>query len=104
MPWYLKLGLGLGAAFATVKATAGAVSHDRVWNAQTLRWAGVLLVFLVGCGLSSYYVHIYSEQDDEPDDSVTSSGLTVTPVRRPSVLRFQARVHRLHEPIGRPLA
>jgi hypothetical protein len=77
MPWYLKLGLGVGAAFATVKATAAAVSHERVWNGQTLRWAGILLILLVGCGLASYYVHVYGEEDEEPDDSVTSSRLTV---------------------------
>ena len=97
MPWYLKLGLGLGAAFATVKATIGAVSHERVWNAQTLRWVGVLLVFLVGCGLASYYVHIYGEQDEEPDDNVTSTSLI-----NPLLLRFQAGVYSLHEHIGCP--
>src|SRR5690242_17596999 len=74
MPWYLKLGLGGGAAFATVKATMAAVSHERPWNAQTLRWAGILMILLVGCGLASYYVHVYGEQDDDQEDeSLTSS-------------------------------
>src|SRR5882672_11442137 len=59
MPWYLKLALSGGAAFATVKATAAAVSGQRAWNAQTLRWAGIVLVLLVGCGLASYYYHLY---------------------------------------------
>jgi preprotein translocase subunit SecG len=77
MPWYLKLVLGVGAAFAVVKATAGAVSHDRVWNAQTLRWTGILLVLLIGCGLASYYVHTYGEEDEEQDDNLTSSSLIV---------------------------
>ena len=73
MPWYLKLVLGGGAAFAIVKATASAVSHDRVWNGKTLRWAGILLVLLVGCGMASYYVHLYGEQDeDQQDESLTS--------------------------------
>ena len=86
MPWYLKLGLGAGAAFATVRATMAAVAHERAWNAQTLRWAGILVVLLVACGLASYYVHIYGEQDEEPDDSVTSSWMV--PVgRASSVLR-----------------
>src|SRR5690242_20993227 len=98
MPWYLKLVLGTGAAFATVKATAGAVSHDRVFNGQTLRWLGLLLVFLAGCGLSTYYVHIYGEQDDEEDDSVTSS------LTNRSVLRLQAGVYGFHEHIGGPRA
>ena len=74
MPWYLKLGLGGGAAFATVKATMAAVSHERPWNGQTLRWAGILLILLVGCGLASYYVHVYGEEDDDQqDESLTSS-------------------------------
>lgn len=74
MPWYLKLVLGGGAAFATVKATSAAVSQDRGWNSQTLRWVGILLVLLVGCGLATYYVHVYGEEDeDQEDESLTSS-------------------------------
>ena len=73
MPWYLKLALGCGAAFAGVKATIGAVSHERVWNGQTLRWTGILLILLIGCGLASYYFHVYGEQDDEEEDSVNSA-------------------------------
>jgi len=74
MPWYLKLVLGGGAAFATVKATAAAVSNERSWNGQTLRWIGVLLLLLLGCGLVTYYYHLYGEEDEEDEDqSVTSS-------------------------------
>ena len=68
MPWYLKLGLGGGAAFAVVKATAAAVSGQGAWNARTLRWLGILLVLLIGCGLSSYYVHLYGEEDEDEQD------------------------------------
>ncbi len=75
MPWYLKLGLGVGAAFATVKATAAAVSHERSWNRGTLRWAGILLLLLIGCGLASYYFHVYGEQEEEQDDESVTSGL-----------------------------
>jgi hypothetical protein len=75
MPWYLKLGLGGGAAFAAVKATAASVGGQPAWNVRTLRWLGILLVLLVGCGLSSYYVHLYGEQDenDEQQDPQISS-------------------------------
>ena len=86
MPWYLKLGLGLGVAFATVRATAGAVSHERAWNGQTLRWAGILLALLVGCGLASYYYHVYGEQDEEQDDQSLTSSL-VEPVVPVEVMR-----------------
>jgi hypothetical protein len=72
MPWYVKLALGGGAALATVKATAAAVSGERAWNGQALRWAGILVALLVGCGLASYYVHVYDEEDEE-EESVTSS-------------------------------
>lgn len=75
MPWYFKLVLGSGAAFATVKATAAAVNGDKVWNFRTLKWAGILLAVLVGCGLSSYYYHLYEEQQDDQDDTVSSGGV-----------------------------
>ena len=32
MPWYLKLGLGTGVAYAAVKATAAAVAQERDGN------------------------------------------------------------------------
>ena len=79
MPWYLKLVLGGGAAFSTVKATSAAVSHDRGWNGQTLRWAGILLALLVGCGLASYFSHVYGEQDEDQEDESLTSSLVMTP-------------------------
>ncbi|MGA3259666.1 MAG: hypothetical protein ABSE35_12365, partial [Bryobacteraceae bacterium] len=47
------------------------VSGERAWNGKTLRWLGILLVLLVGCGLASYYVHQYVEpaDDDQQDNS-----------------------------------
>src|ERR1035438_1090939 len=65
MPWYLKLGLGGGAAFAAVKATSAAVSGAHSWNAGTLKWFGILLLLLTACGLASYYCHMYLETDEE---------------------------------------
>jgi hypothetical protein len=65
MPWYLKLGLGAGAALAVVMATASAVSQERAWNGRTLKWFGILLVLLLGCGLASYYCHLYLEDDGD---------------------------------------
>ena len=73
MPWYLKLVLGTGAAFACVKATAAAVGGAAAWNGGTLKWCGILLALLIGCGLASYYVHVYGEEDEQDqEDSVTS--------------------------------
>jgi 4-amino-4-deoxy-L-arabinose transferase-like glycosyltransferase len=65
MPWYLKLGLGAGAAFACVKATAAAVSRDHAWNSGTVKWFGIALALLLVCGLVTYYYHVYGETDDE---------------------------------------
>jgi hypothetical protein len=72
MPWHFKLALGAGAAFAVVKATAAAVSHEHPWNGRTLRWLGIMVALLVGCGLASYYCHMYLEGDDEDDQQESS--------------------------------
>ncbi len=81
MPWYLKLGLGGGAAFAAVKATAAAVSGPTAWNGGTLKWLGILLVLLIGCGLTSYFVHLYGESDEEDQDQDQTMSL---PSMRPA--------------------
>jgi hypothetical protein len=79
MPWYLKLGLGGGAAFAAVKSTAAAVGGQPAWNGRTLKWLGILLVLLVGCGLSSYYVHLYGESDEDQDQDQGVTSRVVQP-------------------------
>jgi hypothetical protein len=80
VPWHLKFLLGGGAAFCVVKATAGAVAGERAWNGKTLRWFGILLALLVGCGLASYYVHLYDE-NDEDDQQDNSAVLRFVPRR-----------------------
>jgi hypothetical protein len=87
MPWYLKLGLGAGAAFSVVKATAAAVSHDRAWNGSSIKWLGITLALLLGCGLAAYYYHVYAEADEQ-DEEDTQTSETVQPLRAP---RVQAR-------------
>ena len=73
MPWYLKLGLGAGAALAVVNATKAAVEGARGWNAGSLKWFGIAIALLIGCGLASYYFHVYGESDEEQqDDTITS--------------------------------
>ena len=73
MPWYLKLGLGAGAAYAVVRATMAAVAGPGGWNGGSIKWFGILLALLIGCGLATYYYHLYAEGDEEQDDSQTSS-------------------------------
>ena len=82
MAWPLKLVLGAGAAFCTVKATAASVGGGHAWNGRTLRWLGLLLVLLVCCGLASYYVHLYVEPEDE-DDQPGDSAMLAAPSRAP---------------------
>ena len=72
MPWYLKLGLGGGAAIAAVRATMCAVSGASAWNGGTLKWLGIMLALCLGCGLASYYYHLYGESEDEQDEDTTS--------------------------------
>jgi len=74
MPWHFKLALGVGVAFAMVKATAAAVAHEHPWNGRTLRWLGIMVALLVGCGLASYYCHMYLEGDNEEDQQESSLG------------------------------
>jgi hypothetical protein len=72
MPWYLKLGLGTGVAYATVKATAARVAQEPAWNRRTLKWFGAMLAQLVVCGVVTYYYHLYGEEDDRQDEQGTS--------------------------------
>jgi hypothetical protein len=73
LPWHIKLVLGGGAAFCTVKATASAVDSKACWNGKTLRWLGLALMLLIGCGLASYYAHVYLEEDDPEQDQDNSA-------------------------------
>jgi hypothetical protein len=72
MPWYIKLVLGAGSAFAVVKAAAAAMAGEQPWNRATLRWAIILLALLTCCGLASYYVHLYGEQDEDEEQTQQS--------------------------------
>jgi hypothetical protein len=81
MPWYLKLALGAGAALAVVNATKAAVDGPHGWNAASLKWFGITLALLIGCGLASYYFHVYGESDEEQqDESITSQAQFARPV------------------------
>jgi hypothetical protein len=95
MPWYLKLGLGAGAAFACVKATAASVGGEHAWNGGTLRWFGILLALLLGCGIATYYVHVYGEVDEQDEeDSVTSQLILRRDASVPAVRTIDAAIYR----------
>ena len=67
VPWPVKLGLGLAAAYSVVRATAASVSGERAWNGQAVRWLGLTIALLAACGYASYYAHLNLEDTDEED-------------------------------------
>jgi predicted outer membrane lipoprotein len=89
LPWWIKLGLGLAAAYGVVRATAASVSGDRAWNGQTLRWLGVTLAVLAACGYASYYAHMNLEDTDDEDQQAdtTISRMRIPPAKVGSTQR-----------------
>ncbi len=77
MPWYWKLVLGGGAAFAATRATAAAVSEKQAWNGRVRRWCMLLVLLLVACGLATYYAHIYFESDEDQQDEGVEPGVAL---------------------------
>jgi hypothetical protein len=73
MAWYIKLPVGMLMAYAIVRATAAAMSEDRVWTARTLRWTGVVVVLAILAGLATYYAHLYEGDDDDNEPQTTTS-------------------------------
>ena len=67
LPWWVKLGLGLAAAYCVVRAAAAAVSGEHAWNGQTVRWLGLMLAVMAACGYAAYYAHLNLEESDETD-------------------------------------
>jgi hypothetical protein len=74
-PWYFKLALCSGAAFATVKATAAAVSREPAWNTGTLKWFGILLAILIACGLVTLWVHRNLEDDGSGQEENSTAAI-----------------------------
>ena len=75
LPWTVKLGLGLAAAYGVVRATAASVSGDRAWNGQTVRWLGLTVAVLAACGYASYYAHLNLEEDGRERPAAGHCGL-----------------------------
>jgi len=90
MPWYLKLGLGVGAAYASVKATVAAVAQERAWNGGSLKWLGIMLALLLGCGVATYYYHLYGESDEQ-DEGDTQTSALIAPLGYNSARLHSAR-------------
>lgn len=72
MPWWLKLALGTGIAYAVVRATAAAVAGAAAWNAGTVKWCALMLTLMAGCAVANYYCNLYGEELDQQDGGDTS--------------------------------
>jgi len=103
MAWYWKLGIGLAAAYAVVKATAAALTAERAWNGRTLRWLAALLALAAAAGLVTYYYHLYEPGDEEQPETQACAALPYcatgdssacncasVPVRRISLAPFES--------------
>jgi hypothetical protein len=76
LPWSVKLVLGVGASYGTVRATAAAVGAEHGWNGQSVKWLGLTLAMLTICGLASLYAHNNLEDTGDeasPNDTTVSS-------------------------------
>lgn len=73
MAWYWKLCLGVGIAFAAVKATAAAVAGKRAWNSRTLKWVSIILALALACGAVTYYYHLTEPPPDDEDQEDTAT-------------------------------
>ena len=79
LPWPVKLGLGLAAAYGVVRTTAASVAGERAWNSHMVRWLGLTLAVLAACGYASYYAHMNLEDSDDADQqqdtTISRSGI-----------------------------
>lgn len=86
LPWSVKLGLGVTAAYAVVRATAASVGGDRPWNGLTVRWLTIAVAVLAACGYASWYAHMNLEESDEGDQGPDT---TISRLHIPSAPRVR---------------
>jgi hypothetical protein len=95
LPWHVKLVLGVGAAYACTKASAAAVAERQAWNGRTRAWFAALVALSIGCGLASYYSHLYLETDEDRDQAEPDKAVAAAPAahgpRAPVYTAFRRR-------------
>ena len=79
MPWYLKMILTCGLALITVMGTVAAVSHPDAWNAKTIAFVILGLLFVCAMGVATYYYHLHENDDDNDDDASPAVASWLTP-------------------------
>jgi len=74
MPWYIKLILGTGIAWAMVRATAAVVEQDRFLSLRSISWMVGVLLFAAAMAAATYYYHLHETPEDaSPEESTTAS-------------------------------
>lgn len=75
MPWYWKLGLTTGAAYAFTRLTMCWAGEHGAGRRSMALWV-VALLLLMGCaGAVTYYYHLYEPTDSEENtDQTTAMG------------------------------
>jgi hypothetical protein len=82
------LGSQTGSAWAVPSRKVPRLRRLRAWNGKSLRWLGLMLALLLGCGLASYYARVYEEADrgdQQYGEALTSQAGTIS-VRTPYAL------------------
>jgi hypothetical protein len=73
MPWYIKLALLVGAAWCSVRFTAGIVEQNKVWTRRTVGWFTGIILCAIAMGGITYYYHLNEAPADNGDDEDTSA-------------------------------
>jgi hypothetical protein len=82
MPWWWKALLSVAIATAVVKLTAAGPRR------QVLTWLLVLTALVIGCGVTTYYFHLYEPQDDAGDEDAVTPTLFERHTHLPGAVRY----------------
>ena len=83
MPWYTKLVLSAGLAFAVVMVTASSVADEKALNRKALVWIAIIAAILAAMAAITYYYHLH-ENDDQQEESETPNPVArLAPNERP---------------------
>ena len=88
LPWTVKLGLGLAAAYGMVRATAASVSGDRAWNGQTRPLAGF---HAGGAGRLRLRLVLRAHESGRSDEADPQQDTTISRLHSPSELLHSCR-------------
>lgn len=76
MPWYLKLLLGVGAAWTIVRFSAAVIERERFWTLRSVTWFFAIVLFGAVMASTTFYYHLH-EATDESDQEEGSTAAIV---------------------------